>query len=247
MNKDLKNVRFFRLGYEEVYQLGCQTADLLTTDSAEFATFGIDQSAKDNLNGLLINFKKRSFDQILLLKQETATEAKNNKAGELRKKFVMLEANLRNNFGRKSAIYKRFGLNSISSMSELELCSTAKMIVRFVNDDFSSILKFVVSEEMLTTFETLSNELNDLIVKQDVAMRNRKLATDLRIEEANKLYAEISKIRYIGKKMWAGISKTKQEAYLMPKLSSVSTEVNEEETFEVNNPVIDEDEEVSNS
>ena len=227
MEKSIKNVRTFRLDYEELYQLSCQTIELMTTDSAEFASFGIDQTAKVSLQNLAERFRYRPFDELSMLAQKLATQTRNEKADELQLDLVKLETKIRTVFGRKSPFYKMLDISALSTLTPDEIVKKVDVIKMVVEGNFKDVFATILSSAEMEGLMQKANDLRAAILNQELASRERVLHTHTRNEQANELYREVSKIRYVGKQMWAYSNYAKSRMYLMPQFKTRTSQASE--------------------
>jgi hypothetical protein len=227
MTKQKRNVRTFRQGYEEVYQLGYQTADLMVTDSAEFAKYGIDHTAQENLTALLERLKFRSIDEIELLGQKLATESKDMEVENFRLFLIGVENRLYTHFGANSPFYKMFELSSISTLEAMQLVEKARLAYAIMQgrykDEFGAIFTLEQVAELTAKADAVHQKVNEKVV----ATAERRAATDMRYETANQAYSEIKRIRRIGKQMWAYTDYEKSRRYTMPSYHSQSNDAPE--------------------
>ena len=249
--KENVNVLTFRQGYEELYQLGYQTADLMVTDLNQFQEFGINQTRIDNLNISLELLKNRTYDELMLLKQQKATETKNEKVDELKAILFRVEVKIRTTYGRKSYQYKDLGISSISTLTDMEVALKAGVVASIVKTEFADLYDAIINEAIITSLKEKSVELTELIKQQKAAIIVRTISTQQRTILANNLYTEISKIRYVGKQMWLHSDYIKSKVYQMPKLKSTTNsnaslpDDDDDETFVVNEPVINDEPDTS--
>jgi len=228
MEKSIKKVRTFCLGDEELYQLGCQTVELMTTDSTEFASFGIDQTAKVSLQDLAEHFRSRPYDEISMLTQKLATQTKDEKADNLQLDLVKLETKIRTVFGRKNPFYEMFDISSVSTLTPDEIVKKVEVIQLVVNGTFSSVFTNIISSTEMEKMVLKASELRTAILNQEFASRERVLNTFTRTEMANELYREVAKIRYIGKQMWAYSNYAKSRMYFMPQFKTKTSQASED-------------------
>ncbi len=214
MIKLVSNVKALHLGYEELHQLSCQTVVLMTTDSAEYESVGIDQSEKVDLQELTDSFNNRDFDEKYSLIQKLKTETKNQKVQELVSNIYKFE----NIFGVQ---WSKLGFNisvsnlgSLSQDNDLKLLSKAKAFVNAVSN-------LNIIDKQSETYLALEQSIIDLakaIEGQQTAMIERKIATEMRTAQAFELFHKVRRIREFGKRMWQlKGEKARSDAYLMPR------------------------------
>jgi len=223
MKNLIRNVKTLRQGYEELHQLSCQTAVLMTTDSAEFEAFGIDQTEKVDLEELTESFNQRDFDEKFELIQKLKTDLKNQKAKELLLNIYKFETEFDVQWSKSAASVSAANLGNISQDSDLKLLSKAKAFVNALGN-----LEIVNTQSAI--YLALQQSIADFskaIEEQQTAILERKIATEMRQGQAIELFNKVRRIREFGKRMWQiKGEKARSEAYLLPK-SKAQSEVSE--------------------
>ncbi len=223
MKNLITNVKTLRLGYEGLHQLSCQTVVLMTTDSAEFEAFGIDQTEKVDLQESTDSFNQRDFDEKFELMQKLKTDAKNQKAKELLLNIYKFETEFGVQWTKTAVSVSAANLGSISQDSDLKLLSKAKAFVNALGN-------LAIVNTQSATYLALQQSIADFskaIEEQQTAILERKIATEMRQEQAMELFNKVRRIREFGKRMWQlKGEKARSDAYLLPKIKA-QTEVSE--------------------
>jgi hypothetical protein len=233
MTSILKHVRVFRQGYEEVYQLGNQTVTMVVTDLDKFNKYGVTQTTVDELKQLMQSVGS-DFDALHLLEQKHATLQKDAMVSEVTETLYDLEMQLNLMFDKSSLTYKAFGLNSISTLNDNGIASKAILCYNLLNSKYAHILNAEIDQDFIDLLHDKGQSLRLLIDSQSFMEKERHLATQERVNNANTLYEKISKIRRIGVKMWASTDYVKSNAYKMPTqrtYSSNSSEQSDDDDF----------------
>lgn len=226
MNYLTKNVRVLRQGYEELYQLSYQTAEQMVTDSTELAEFGIDQTEIDGFKNLSVLFNNRDFDQKFLFNQKLKTDAKNKTGVELMRAIYKLQTQVNLEWVDLELDFSAFEFGAISNDTDLELLFKAKTVVNLLSD--STIVS--INAETLSDLLLKVNAFEKTIDEQRTAFLQRKVGTQLRRAEADKLYVQVRKYRELGKRMWLlNGDQERSDAYLMPQSRSDKSETDEDD------------------
>jgi len=213
MKKTVKKVRAPRQGNEELYQLGCQTVVLMTTDSQEFAEFGIDQARIAGLQNLCDSFNQRKVDEAYVLLQKLKTFEKQQAAQELLRELYKLEAQVNFQWADLGIGFSPFKLGSISNSSDLELLSKAKTSIKSLSEQ----TEIWVNTDLLDAVAQKADWFEEAIEAQKNAARERSVGAKLRQAQAASFYAQIRKYRALGKKIWFIKGEyARSKAYLMP-------------------------------
>ena len=207
-----KNTQLFRLTNEELYQLSYQTVSLMKTDAAEFAKYGVDQAAIDELKSLSDSFNFRDFDLKYVMVQKAATEQKENLAEELRLMIYHLGLQVDLLWRKSSLNFAHLKLGNISQDNDYELSAKAKASVNVL----SSYSELQPVADLLTELNAKNNEFRKLLDETREKKTNRYLATQSRIALGNQLFVEVRTYRELGRKMWATQDYVRSQAYLMP-------------------------------
>ncbi len=85
----------------------------MTTNSSEFASFEIDQTAKVSLQDLAERFRSCPYDEISVHTQKLATQTRDEKANNLQLDFVKPETKIRTVIRRKNPFYEMFDISSV--------------------------------------------------------------------------------------------------------------------------------------
>ncbi len=214
MNKTIKNVPTFRQGYEELYQLGCQTAVLMTTDSKEFEEFGIDQTRIAGLQNLCDSFNQRKVDEAYVLIQKLKTLEKYQAAQELMRTLYILETQVNLQWADLGFSFRSFKLGSISKDNELELLTKAKSIIKIMSEQ----AEIYVSTDLLDAVAQKIELFEVAIDAQKQANKQRHSAAKLRQAQAASFFAQIRKYRELGKRIWIiKGNKARSKDYVMPR------------------------------
>jgi len=232
-----KNVRAFRQGYEEVYQLGNQTVAMVVTDLTKFNKYGVTQADVDNLIVLKEEIG-RDFDEVALTAQKLVTEAKDKMTDLVKELLYDFDIEVSQLAKNNSIAYKSFKTSNIRSLNSNETVTRALTSCGILKDVLADTLSISISPELVEALETNALLLRDLIDKQKTKEGIRHLATQVRVNKANALYAEISRIRSIGRKMWALTDYVKSSMYKMPRTNgSAGNDLNDDNSFPIDSSI----------
>jgi len=222
MKNQRKNVLVFRQGYEELYQLGYQTAALMVTDLLMFTKFGVGQKEVDELKQLVNAFGNRDFDEEYLLDQKLTTQEKNDLLDSILVILYELEIKLNLIFPDNDLLINIFALSAVRQMSETEVSEKARATANLLDGKFSSLFAPHIEEQQIATLREKAHALSALLDNQSKVEKERHIATQIRAAQANELFEYIRRIRRAGRKMWALTDFVRSNAYLMPTLSASS-------------------------
>jgi hypothetical protein len=245
MKNNQKNVLASRQGYEELYQLGYQTVELMVTDLLKFNEIGVSQVEVDELKQLTEVFGNRKFDEEFLLTQKLSTQEKEQLVDAMLAILYKLEMKLSLAFSETPMYIQAFGLGGIRKLSDVDVAKTARLMVSFQTGPFATALATCISEAELAELKEKNERFSAIESAQLASEKYRYMATQIRVAQANELYAYIRKIRNVGKKMWALTDIIRSNSYLMPKLrtgKSDGSDATNNDDFVVTNGETDNDE-----
>jgi len=221
--KNQKNVQAPRQGYEELYQLGYQTAALMVTDLDRFMEFGVSQNDVDELKQLVNAFGNRDFDEEYLLAQKFSTQEKQQLLSAILVILYKLEIKLSKAFSSETSVTQAFDLSTIRQLTEVEVAKKAKLSASLCNGRYASLLAPHISQAEIAELNEKGDLLMETIIKQQTSEKERMIATQIRASLACELFNSVRTIRRVGKKMWALTDVVKSNAYLMPKFRTAKS------------------------
>lgn len=210
----------FKLSQGDLIQLGNGTLTLLNRDTEEFAKYGVNAAYKSSLLELVTAYNSVMYDELYEQRQMLATDQKNKIADELKTALRRVMLILESAYSTRNIMYISFRNTEISKMTDSDLLIKAKSSAQILTDSFSQIVEFGLTTAIIDELFTLAETLNENLTAQTTAVQNRDNATQFRVNIANNLYEKVSRIRSIGRKMWAELDEAKSNDYVIYDKSS---------------------------
>jgi hypothetical protein len=114
-----------------------------------------------------------------------------------------------------SGEYRIFEFKDMAKLSDSDLNKLAKRVVRIGTTYLAQLASEGLTQAMLTALTALSNSFDDAQDAQEVAIENRNLATQDRVEKGNTLYAEVARLCSIGRTLYAETNPAKYNDYII--------------------------------
>ncbi len=210
-------MRDYVISDADLIQLADSKISAAKRDMAEMQDFGITDIILADINKKRDNFADMTTDEELEGMKISSTADKNAAADVLRKAIRRIMARVGNKYGVKSGKYSRFGVDTLSRMSDTELYKCGKRVQRQARALLGQLVSEGLTEADISDLETITLTFDTTIDAQDDAIRDRDIATQERITLGNDLYADVTRLSNTGKAIWEGTSEAKYNDYLILK------------------------------
>jgi hypothetical protein len=213
MDHELKTEFKFSYGY--LGHLGETALSLITRDSTELGTYGVDAAYKLNLETKLTEFSDFPDDEELLGAAVDLREIKDTNADNLRVAIRTMMTKVEKVFPINSGKWIRFGVKSLSQMDDHALGRCGPRVARMCNKFLADLTPKGVTAALITELETLSDKFNDSWDEFTDAELERISTTHQRIGLANSIYAIIVEVFDFGKDYWSTRDISKYKGYVI--------------------------------
>lgn len=179
------------------------TVSLIDRDIDMFRKFGITADYKDNFQQKKNDFLEMKMDEVYEQSQIVLTNLKNRLLEELKtslREFLLIAELC---YNRTGCDYFSFDKRKISQQSDADIIITAEEIIELAGRYFENISPYGITNIMIDNLKAKGIEYKDALVKRNVSITEREIATINRTKASNDLYKELSTIRNLGRKMWA--------------------------------------------
>jgi len=214
MKKAQKN---FNTTIANLYQLGNRIIGLLERDISEFNKYGITEAHVNELRSNIDQFNNLPFDELYEQRQILLSKEKSEKEETLKMALRNLILKIEMAYEQSNVLYLTISRTKLLKLSSSELCVHTKSILIIVEENLDMLSNFGVTTSEIDNLKTLSDELTILNIDREVAIYKRVSATNHRVIEANKIYKQISKYFYMGRKIWAEQSEALYNDYILQK------------------------------
>lgn len=207
--------REFNLTYGSLIQKADDLMSSAVRDLIDLLKYGLTQETIDTTKLIRDEFVEMPTDAELVGDKIGKTEAKTNKAEELREGIKDIENRVGLKYGKKSWQRRKVNTGELSRLSDAELCrigySTARIATGFVDEQGSMGL----TQELLDKLKTTTKDFDDLIDLQEDAIKERDISTQERRLKANALYEKIIHISDTGKAAYFGKDEARYNDYVI--------------------------------
>jgi len=213
--KKKQETQQFNMTYAQLMQLGDKAVILITRDTAELATFGVDAATKTFIANKTQDLKDMPTDEELEATVTDLTEKKDDKAEEVKVAVRGIMVRAKNAFGEQTGNFRRFGSKGMDEMTDGQLYRCGKRVARVAETFLADLAPKGLTQAIIDALKTTNNQFDDKIDLQDDAKRQRDIATAARIRLGNNLYAKIAEVCDYGKEYWATRNEAKYNDYVI--------------------------------
>ncbi len=197
----------------DLYQWCMEAIRLAHRDVEEFKQYGFTLERLKTFKTMCDLFQKLPDDDEMVGEQMVSTEKKSLAAESLRTAIRGVMTRVALKFHDKTGRYRKFGTSKLGDMSDPQLLFCGRRVVRVARAQIDFLAEVGMNEQILqrvtdacSTFETALN------IQQD-RLHDRDIAVERRMEQGNKIYAELVSICDIGKDVWATKDRVKYDQY----------------------------------
>lgn len=194
--------RLYNFPDANLVTIGKEKATYMQRDKAKFEAFGITLSHISEFVSGLETFSDNVTDIEAVSDQTGITAAKDALGEELRVAIREIMARVSLKFGVDSAKYRKFGTDGLSRQSDADLLITASRVVRVGTELLPDLTANGVTAEMLAQVTTLRSNFDDSIVDMKMAIGDRDILQEDRVEAGNLLYEKLVHYADTGKTIW---------------------------------------------
>ncbi len=184
-------------------------------DSAEFAARGYSATRLTTIAQQANDFGTVTSDEEMLALQMLRTEVKDKNRDALEDQLRTIFAMANNFFGSKSIQLRRFGDVGLSKQADNDLVRTARICIKTATEYLSDLASEGLTAAILATATAQTKALDEALDVQQLAISDREIAKETRIETANALYSEIAKLANTGKSIFRTTNEAKYNDYVI--------------------------------
>jgi len=192
----------------------------LDRDATKLPRFGVTvervKKFKDNTN----LFGLMDPDMVLVQEGAVETEEKNAEQEALVTSIQQVMACVGLKDGPRTAAYKRFGATDVANATEAALHLAGAVVVKQGRKYLKDYTGVGLTAEMLDAVETNNATFVEELTNGKEAENDRQEATDTRVEAANALYEELTKLCAAGNTAWRFEDETKAKEYVVERTAS---------------------------
>ena len=208
-------VRLYNFSDANLIGIGREKVAYMQRDAASFSSFGITSALVSALGDAITAFSGTVTDIEALGDQTGLTAAKNEKADALRVSIRNVMARVELRYSTKSSKYGKFGADTLSLQSDIELLMTGRRVVRVGMSLLEELMANGLTEEMLSQITALTNELETLIIDMQMSAGDRDIMQEDRVEAGNAVYSTLVAYAGIGRAIWETSDVAKYNDYVI--------------------------------
>lgn len=205
----------FRFTYGYLKQLADATLILIDRDIVEFTDRGFNATKRAAFVAAIANFANFATDEQMEGIKISATTAKDTARSVLEKQMRTFFLAAKIVFGENTGSYREFGNADLTRQSDEELVRNAKMMVTTATKYLTNLAGEGITIAKINSLDIAKTTLDNAIDAQKNAVHNRDNSTEKRALLANELYALIVKYSDTGKDIWAEVSESKYNDYVI--------------------------------
>jgi hypothetical protein len=214
MKKD-ESMRQFSFSDGTLKQYADQAVLFATRDAAEFVQRGYSAARLAAIQQQSDDFGAVTSDEEMLALQMLRTEAKDKKRDVLEEQLRTVFAMASNAFGAKSIQLRRFGDGNLSKQTDNDLIRTARVGIKTANEYLTELGAEGLTAAFLTATTAQTQAFDEALDAQQLAISDREIAKETRIEAANALYNELVKLSNTGKSIFRTLNEAKYNDYVI--------------------------------
>lgn len=209
------SVRLFKFSDGALKQYIDQAIVFATRDSTDFAQRGYSAARLTALQEQSDDFGNITSDEEMLALQMLRTETKDQKRDQLEEKLRIFGVMASNHFGAKSIQLRRFGDANFSRQTDNDLIRTARVCIKTTTEYAAELAAEGLTAAMLTDATALVQSFDEALDAQQLAISDREISKETRIETANALYNELVKLSNTGKSIFRTLNEAKYNDYII--------------------------------
>lgn len=208
-------MRMYNFSDADLILTGKEKISFLRRDKTAFASFGITETMIAKFDTALNAFAENSTDIEAHSKQIMATQAKNEKAEELKTAVQNVMKRVAFIYGANTARYRQFGTKGLSRKVDSEVLITAKVVQALSNKHLQKLSAAGITAAILQTIAVVCNDFEELLHEQNDKIWERNLLKKNRIADGNAIYTTLVKYTAIGCAVWASNNVAKYNDYVL--------------------------------
>jgi hypothetical protein len=213
--KKKESQRLYRFSDAFLKQLADQMLANVARDRQAFEQRGFNADKQQAIEQLIEEFGRIAEDEFLEGLKITRTEAKTEARQLLEKDVRTLFVMAGNVFGTASGKYKTFGDAMLTRMTDEQSVRNARVGVRAARLYMSELAGEGLTAAWLVDMEKRIAILDEAIDAQVIAIRDRNIAVEERIELGNRLYAELVRLATTGKDIFYATNEARYNDYVI--------------------------------
>ncbi len=197
----------------DLYRWCMEALRLAHRDLDLFEQYGFSKDRLKTFQTMCDVFQKLPDDNELVGDQMITTEKKNQAADALRTAIRGVMTRVALKFHDKTGRYRKFGTAKLGDMSDPQLLFCGRRVVRVARAQIDFLAEVGMNEQILQRLTDACSAFENALNIQQDRVHDRDIAVERRMEQGNKIYAELVNICDIGKDIWATKDRVKYDQY----------------------------------
>ena len=214
MKKD-ESLRQYGFSDGTLKQYTDQAVLFATRDSAEFGLRGYSATRLAAIQQSSNDFGNVTSDEEMLALQMMCTETKDQKRDVLEEQLRTILSMATNAFGAKGIQLRRFGDANLSKQTDNDLIRTARVCIKTATEYAVELSAEGLTPAFITAATAQVQSFDDAIDAQQLAISDREIVKETRIEAGNTLYNELLKLTNTGKSIFRTTNEAKYNDYII--------------------------------
>lgn len=224
MSTKKPSVRDYKFSDGQIKQSADGIVVCVQRDAASFATRGVTAATVTTFSGTITSFDNVPTDEELLGPVIVATENKDIIAENLRVGVRTVRTMAENKYGANAALYRTFGFDGLSEVSDEQLYRVAKRVSRVATAQLAGLASEGLTAAFITNLTGMATSFDTAIDVQEDAINARDLKTQERIDKGNLVYKEMVRLCNIGKDLFSTTDEAKYNDYVIYNTPSAKPE-----------------------
>jgi hypothetical protein len=197
----------------DLYRWCMEAIRLAQRDIEVFGQYGFTSDRLKTFKVMVDIFQQLPDDDEMVGEQMVSTEKKNQAAESLRTAIRGLMTRVAMKFHDKTGRYRKFGTSKLGDMSDPQLLFCGRRVVRVARAQIDFLAEAGVNEQILKRITDANTAFENALNIQHDRLHERDIAVERRLEQGNKIYAELVVVCNIGKDAWATKDRVKYDQY----------------------------------
>ena len=197
----------------DLYRWCMEAIRLAQRDMEVFGQYGFTPERLKTFMVMCEVFQQLPDDDEMVGEQMVSTEKKNQAAESLRTAIRGLMTRVAMKFHDRTGRYRKFGTSKLGDMSDPQLLFCGRRVVRVARAQIDFLAEVGMNEQILKRVSDACTVFENALNIQQDRLHERDIAVERRLEQGNKIYAELVIVCNIGKDAWAARDRVKYDQY----------------------------------
>lgn len=199
----------------ELYVQCVEKLKFAVRDSAAIEQYTYSKEKLAAFQQQIQKFNQLPDDDELVGDQMVLTEKKNKAAEKLRNAIRGIMTRVQIKFSNRSGRYRKYGTTKMQTMTDAQLLFCGRRVARVAQQQLDFLADTGLNESQIAKVLDATRQFENTLHLHQDKIADRDIAVESRIEQGNKLYAELINICNVGKDLWADKDPKKYDNYVL--------------------------------